>query len=283
MKVTKVFLFCIMSFLASSCVTWNTHSYSINNLDKKGKIDNNNFSVSYEDGFDILFDASGNFTIRNNKDSVLYIDMGNSYFLDSESQAERLFTNTVQTTYSSSTSGVGLNLGSVARVLGAGPITSALASGITVGGTNTTGVAIQKIEDQYIGIPPYASVKIKFPTLGTDVPFEKKKGTFVYNKPSESQILSYTYTSDNPKWTIVRNQFVLEKIVAETSGKGEEIGRNDKACTNLLTVEIMTSDKTNESKFWSSSRSQFKAFAIIGGSSAALLSIFTIVYLMARH
>lgn len=223
-KSIKLLFLCSIILLASSCVTLNTHTYSINNLDGKGQVDNNSFSVSYGDDFIVLYDASGTFTIRNNKDSVLYIDMANSYFLDNEGQAERLFTNTVQTTYSSSTTGASVNLGSIARVLGAGPITSTLASGVTIGSSTTGGVAVQQIEDQYIGIPPYSSVKIKFQTLGTDIPFNKKKGIYTYNKPSESQILSYTYMSENPKWTMIRNQFILDRITVEDASMKEGVG-----------------------------------------------------------
>lgn len=223
-KSIKLLFLCSIILLASSCVTLNTHTYSINNLDGKGQVDNNSFSVSYGDDFIVLYDASGTFTIRNNKDSVLYIDMANSYFLDNEGQAERLFTNTVQTTYSSSTTGASVNLGNIARVLGAGPITSTLASGVTIGSSTTGGVAVQQIEDQYIGIPPYSSVKIKFQTLGTDIPFNKKKGIYTYNKPSESQILSYTYMSENPKWTMIRNQFILDRITVEDASMKEGVG-----------------------------------------------------------
>lgn len=212
-------------FMATSCVTMNTHSYSIENLDSKGSVNNNNFSVTYGNDFTVFYDASGTFTIRNDKDSVLYIDMANSYFLDSEGQAERLFTNTIQTTYSSTATGASLNLGSVAKVLGAGPITSALAGGVTVGGSNTEGMAVQRIEDRYIGIPPYSSAKIKFPTLGMDIPFNKKKGSYTYNRPSETQILSYTYTVENPQWTMIRNQFLLDRIIVEDdAGFKMEVG-----------------------------------------------------------
>lgn len=214
-RTTKLFLLCMIVFMASSCATMNTHRYSVANLDGKGSVNNNNFSVTYGDGFTILYDASGTFTIRNDKDSVLYIDMANSYFLDSEGQAERLFTNTIQTTYSSTTTGASLNLGSVARVLGAGPIVSTLAGGVSVGGASTDGTAVQRIEDRYIGIPPYSSVKINFPTLGMDVPFIKKKGIYTYDRPSETQILSYTYTAENPHWTMIRNQFVLNTIIVK--------------------------------------------------------------------
>lgn len=215
-------LYSTIIFLLPSCTVLNTHSYSVKNLDGNGAVDNQRFSVAYGNDFTIFYDANGTFTIQNDKDSILYIDMANSYFIDADGQAERLFTNSVRTTYSSSTTGTSVNLGSVARVLGAGPITSTLASGVSVAGANTEGVSVQQIEDQYIGIPPYSKVKIKFPALGLKEVFQNKKGTYDYKKPSESQILSYTYSADNPKWIMTRNQFVMEKTTVEITSK--EIG-----------------------------------------------------------
>jgi len=242
----KSFVIGTLALMVTSCHTLNLHSYSITNLDGKGAVDNNSFSVNYGNDFSITYDAKGTFTIRNNKDAVLYIDMANSYFLDVQGQAERLFTNSVTTTYSSSTTGASVNLGSVARVLGAGSFVSTIASGVTVGGANTEGVSVQQIEDQYIGIPPYSSVRIKFPALGLKDKFSRQKGTYDYHRPSESQILSYTYSAENPKWIMIRNQFVMDKVSVENIRWYFAIDNYIKPIGDGYGIYTRASDKKNE-------------------------------------
>lgn len=247
-KAIHLLFFSAVLLFASSCSTLRTYKYSINNLDGKGTVNNNQFSVSYGNDFTVHYDAEGTFMIRNNKDSILYIDMGNTYFVDIEGQAERLFTNSIQTTYSSSTTGTSVNLGGVARVLGAGPVISTLASGVNVGGSNADGVSVQQMEEQYIGIPPYASVKIKFPALGANEPTQNHNESGVYNcnRPSETQILSYTYNAENPRWTIIRNQFVLDKITVEKHKSTTGGVSNDKSPTTRPTC---ATEAKNEVKY----------------------------------
>ena len=283
-KLQKLFIMFMLAIIMSSCYTWNIHKYSISNLDGKGKVDNANFSVSYGDDFTVLYDAEGTFTIRNNKDSILYIDMGNSYFLDAEGQAERLFTNTVQTTYTSTTTGTSFNLGSVARVLGAGPITSTLAGGVSVGSATTSGTAVQQIEDRYIGIPPYATVKIKFPFLGRKESFNKKTGVYNYNRPSESQVLSYTYSSENPKWKMIRNQFVLDEIVVQKNGKISNTTGNSMVVVEdpnrANQIEIECTSVRNEVNYYKLNAVRI-GLCVIGG--IAIVTIPIIVIFGTRH
>ena len=231
-------------FLTTSCVTTNSMGYSILNQDNKGIVNDNDFSVMYQNAFTIQYDAEGSCLIRNNKDSTLFIDMAQSFWLNNEGISSPLYNNTVTTTTSSSTSGTGVNLGGIARVLGAGPITQTLANSTVVTRSSTNGVTIMKYEDRYVAIPPFSSAYISFQTLGLNDPFKERCGNLPYDRPSESQILSYTYSSDNPNWTMVRNQFVLNCIRVKKTNKS--YGERSLDWGKFYGILIIPSDKKNE-------------------------------------
>ena len=95
----------------------------------------------------ISFDIDGNIyvTVHNRTSEIMTIDQTRSFFVNSSGESTSYYDPTVRTTsvtdMSSSTNGASVNLGAVARVLGIGGPIGALASGINVGGSGTSGTS----------------------------------------------------------------------------------------------------------------------------------------------
>lgn len=216
---TNLFFIIISCFL-TSCVTLNTMHYSISNKDGSGIPNNNSFSVSYPNAFTLNYQADGSCKVTNDNDSTLYIDLGESYWIDLDGIAKKMFDNQVVTTTATSTTGSSFNLGGAASVLGAGPGLQALANSTNVGSSQTSGTTITQYNDRYIGIPPYSSIVLSTNILGFQEPIKKNNGHYDLNKASESSIISYTFSPNDPHWTMVRNQFVLDYIDVKKVNKG---------------------------------------------------------------
>lgn len=216
MLVYGILLLC----LTTSCTTMNHITYNVRNVDGAGT-SNQNFSVNYPNGLVLFFNVDGRTTLRNNADSSVYVDMGESFFIWPNGQAERLYDNTVTTTSSSSTTGGSINLGALARVAGAGPITQTIANGTTVGTATTNGTTVQTFEERYICIPPHSNVALKCPKLPrpSHEQLQRKKGTYYPNLIAGEYLLKYTYHSVNPKWETSRNEFRITKnVVSNETG-----------------------------------------------------------------
>ena len=215
----KLFAFLLSSCFLSSCVTLNTLHYSISNKDGLGT-PNNIFSVSYPNSVTLQYKASGSCLVTNDNDSTLYIDLGESYWIDENGMAEKIYSSQVISTTTSGTSGSTVNLGGIASVLGASPGIQTLANSTNVGSTGTTGTTITQYQDRYISIPPYSTVSISSRKLGRNEQFIKKNGHYDFKKQSGSQIISYTFSPNDSKWMMARNQFILDYIDVQTGKKG---------------------------------------------------------------
>ena len=108
------------------------------------------------------------FTIKNNTQKTVYIDLGNTFFV-SGSVATAYYTPTTTSTVSSNSSGVGVNLGGVTGAMGIGGSVGKLANGVTVGGgSNSTSVSVT-YSQRVIAIPPLSKLtleKMNFFTVG---------------------------------------------------------------------------------------------------------------------
>ena len=108
------------------------------------------------------------FTIKNNTQKTVYIDLGNTFFV-SGSVATAYYIPTTTSTVSSNSSGVGVNLGGVTGAMGIGGSVGKLANGITVGGgSNSTSVSVT-YNQRVRAIPPLSKLtleKMNFFTAG---------------------------------------------------------------------------------------------------------------------
>lgn len=261
----KVLFIALISCLFTSCVTLNTMHYSINNQDGKGVVNDNSFNVTYPNNFTIQYNADGSCLVRNDNDSILYLDMAESYWIDLNGMAEKLYTNQVISTTTSATTGTSFNLGGAARVLGAGPGLQTLANSTVVGSSQTAGTTITQYEERYITIPPYSTASISFKSLGMQDPLIKKRGHYNYQRPSEALILSYTYTPTEPKWTMVRNQFVLDYVDVSKVNTGYfKLGKTTSGPFGTIIPNSYTKNEVNWGK-WNAN-----GWIVYGATAAAL-------------
>lgn len=105
------------------------------------------------------------FKLTNLTDKRLYVDLGNCFRIYDNGEYETYYDNVVTAVSegSNSSKGFGLNLGSVANILGIGGDLGVLASGTTIGGSKANSAMTTTItyQERYITIPPHGSYTIK--------------------------------------------------------------------------------------------------------------------------
>ena len=230
MKTKKVLLVVVTTVLTltmQSCFNTSTLtqrvSYRVTNEDGDGRTDQNQFSVQY-DKFTITYSADGGCVVNNNSDSMMYIDMGESYFMSRNGDSFRLFDNAVRT--SSSTTAVGVS----------GTQYDYNTSGtVAVAGSNTN--VVQTQEERIITIPPYGRKQLKFYGLSYPTNTEilegkeryKKTGS-VYNYSDEfininGHVMTYSFSPQIYK-KMARNNFSISKeeiLSSPSSGRTNSI------------------------------------------------------------
>lgn len=151
-------------------------SYRVTNADGDGRTNQNQFSVQY-DKFTIVYSADGGCVVKNNSDSMMYIDMGESYFMRRDGDAIRLYDNSIRT--NSSTTAVGVS----------GTQYDYNTSGtVAVAGSNTN--VVQTQEERIVTIPPYGRKQLKFYSLPFLNTMELVNGKEVYK--SVGTVNNYT-------------------------------------------------------------------------------------------
>lgn len=97
-------------------------------------------------------------SITNKTDKVLYLDLANTT-RTSDMKGYRAFFDGTQTYETQGrSSGAGVNLGAVAGALGIGGAVGTLASGVNVGGGNSSSVTTVKGQQRIMVLPPHATV-----------------------------------------------------------------------------------------------------------------------------
>ncbi len=110
-------------------------------------------SIDYIDGFKYIYAIN----VINKTDRTLYIDLGNTFWVDSRKNSRIYFDGSKQTTVSHGSAGGGsIGLGSVASALGVGGTVGKLAGGIAVGGGTQHGVSTTYANQRILVIPPHA-------------------------------------------------------------------------------------------------------------------------------
>lgn len=105
-------------------------------------------------------------TLKNKTNKPIYVDLANSFVIDKNDVSTPYYVPTATTISSSSSSGVGVNMGAIAGALGVGGAVGTLASGVNVGGGNTVGQSTTTYNQRIIIIPPMASISLPAMSIG---------------------------------------------------------------------------------------------------------------------
>lgn len=255
-SVKVALLLMTISMLLSSCTT-TLITYAAENIKGNAVMDEANMLADYGK-FAIQYTTKGDVTIINKTDSMMYIDMAESYYV-LDGTAQQLYTNSVTTNFSSGSRGASVNLGSVTNALGVGGVVGTLAQGVNVGRSNTNGSSTQVFEERYISIPPMSRKAMKSENfwLGEKTAFTKelwersssgiypgsvrKKGTFSSFEKGESPmheyIFAYTFDSNASKFQSTRDLFYVSSIEGDDSLKDVNTNNNQYKCTQGITVK----------------------------------------------
>lgn len=244
--------FAVIPILMTSCLTPTRFTYASENIKGNAVMDEEKMLADYGE-FAIQYTSEGGVSIINKSDSMMYIDMAESYYVNNGT-AQQLYTNSVTTNYSSGSQGATVNLGSVANALGVGGVVGTLAQGVNVGGSNTSGSSTQVFEERYISIPPLSRKSVKsvlFEPVNSgnwreekEHPWQDtqtkggyvKKGTYNYDKyssPTQEYIFAYTF-NPNEKFQSTRDLFYVRTIEINKSL------RNEVEAPNQTTREMAT-------------------------------------------
>ena len=98
-----------------------------------------------------------NMLIKNKSQSVLYVDLANSFRVDSNGKSKSLYNGEVTTVSTSSSQGASLGLGAITNALGIGGLVGTLANGLTVGGGNSDNMTRTYQMQQILVIPSKGS------------------------------------------------------------------------------------------------------------------------------
>ena len=94
--------------------------------------------------------------IENKTDATIYIDKGNTFKIYPDGSYETYFNNKQINVTNGGSTGVGINLGGVANVLGIGGAVGTLAGATTVGGASQSAVTESYTQERILIIPPHA-------------------------------------------------------------------------------------------------------------------------------
>lgn len=99
--------------------------------------------------------------IRNKTDKAIYIDLGNTFRVDSDNTSRRYFNQSETISISEgSASGGSVSLGSIAQATGVGGIVGTIANGISVGGKNSSSTTTTYSNERIVVVPPLASAPL---------------------------------------------------------------------------------------------------------------------------
>jgi len=93
--------------------------------------------------------------VENLSDEIVYIDLGSSFFLRNK-QALMLWDNSQTVVTNGASTGGSVNLGAVTDAMGIGGIVGTLASGVSIGGGNSTSTSTVTQAERVLRLPPFA-------------------------------------------------------------------------------------------------------------------------------
>ncbi len=129
--------------------------------------------------------------VENNSDQMMTIDRTKSFFQNQNDVAQMYYDPTVQTNTTSvthgSTTGVGVNLGSVARAVGVGGILGTALSGVNVGGSNSTSTTnvntTYTVDQPKVSVPPHGRI-----SMGRTFQMQGVGRSFLHSTVTESPL-----------------------------------------------------------------------------------------------
>lgn len=98
--------------------------------------------------------------VKNNTQKVVYVDLGNTFFV-SGGGAIPYYVPTATSTATSSSSGVSVNAGAVTGALGIGGAVGSLANGVNVGGGHNSTTVNIVYSQRIIAIPPLSTIQLE--------------------------------------------------------------------------------------------------------------------------
>lgn len=278
-NLIKIGILLAIPMLMTSCFTPTRFTYAGENIKGNAVMDEERMLADYGK-FAIQYTSEGGVTIINKSDSIMYIDMAESYYVNNGT-SQQLYTNSVTTNFSSGSLGATVNLGSVTNALGVGGVVGTLAQGVNVGGSNTSGSSTQVFEERYVSIPPLSRKSVKsipfepihsrkwgvhvkgWPWQDTHSMRHAKEGIYNYDKyssPTQEYIFAYTF-NPNEKFQSTRDLFYVKTIEINKALK------NEMEAPNQIT-ERKTQTKKDSAKTY---------FSALGGAYALVGSIVLIV------
>lgn len=99
-------------------------------------------------------------SLTNKSNRVIYIDLGNSY-MSMAGEATPYYVPSSTSVSKGTSTGASVNMGAVAGALGVSGALGTLASGVNVGGGNTTETTHTTYSQRVISIPPHSTVKLE--------------------------------------------------------------------------------------------------------------------------
>ena len=140
-------------------------------IDKRFLSSNYDIKIKgYKDAKSPFYNPAIKVTVKNNSDKTIFLDLGNSFFTR-HGEASPYYVPMATSTGSNSSSGAGVNLGSVAGALGLGGTIGQLAGGVNVGGSSGTNSSTVVYSQRVISIPPHSQTSLEPQAL---IPADKK-------------------------------------------------------------------------------------------------------------
>lgn len=253
--IVKALTMLVLLFTAS-CSTPVRFTYTAENVKGNAEMNKERMLADYGK-FAIQYTSEGGVDIINKSDSTMYIDMGESYYINN-GIAQQLFDNSVTTNFSSGTQGATVNMGSVASAMGVGGALGTLARGVNVGGSTTSGSSTQVFEERYISIPPMSRKQMKsflFEPVNSmnwgktkNQPWREARdgnriveGTYHYDRyssPAQEYVFAYSF-NPNEKFKSTRDLFYVTDIEINKSLKKIPEGMNQTTKKGSTTKDVI--------------------------------------------
>lgn len=183
--------------------------------------------------------------IENNTDQMMTIDRTKSFFQNQNDVAQMYYDPTVQTNTTSvthgSATGVGVNLGSVARAVGVGGILGTALSGVNVGGSNSTSTTnvntTYTIDQPKVSVPPHGRI-----SMGRTFQMQGVGRDFLHSAVTESPVdVNNTFSTTN---TYAATNIVVSYSIDDE--KSYQLISTHLYATSLLVGKVREKGKVNE-------------------------------------
>lgn len=187
--------------------------FTVIKIGNESVLSNEDIEVSIEKIIDdklVDWIAGYHIYLRNKTNSVIYVDLGNTFRIMNNGTSKVYYDGTQVTETKGKASGVGVNLGAIAAGAGVGGPVGTIANGINVGGGSQKSASQTFGNQRILAIPPMAKISLPPIFRPTKKEVVEDYDTFKMHLPqdmfqiSKCQIVNYKET-ESP-W---RNQFMV--------------------------------------------------------------------------